>query len=309
MMDTSFVLGANVPWVDYGLDFGGNAWRPDGGVGRPDARQPLRRSFAAIAASGVRAVRWFLFCDGRAGIRFDAAGVPLGVDEFVFRDIDAALEVARRFEMSIMFVLLDFHWCHPGSELEGVQLGGRAPLLRDVAARRALMDRVLRPVLEQYRDEPSVFAWDVINEPEWIREPAVGLFVDEAVALARSSSARPVTLGSASAAWRSRYADVPLDFEQVHWYDGLKNVPRLDVPVDRLGFRRPVMLGEFPTRGSRLTPQQIIATARAAGYAGAFYWSALSGDACSNLSAMLEDGGGVEAASSRLPVQFARDGS
>ena len=72
-----------------------------------------------------------------------------------------------------------------------------------------------------------------------------------------------------------------LDFYQVHWYDSLSRQPALDTPVAGLGFDRPVLLGEYPTRGSKLTAEEIVATARAAGYAGAFYWSVLAKDECS----------------------------
>jgi hypothetical protein len=44
------------------------------------------------------------------------------------------------------------------------------------------------------------------------------------------------------------------------------------------------VLGEFPTKGSQRTPEDIVATARAAGYAGAFFWSVLSNDECSACS-------------------------
>jgi hypothetical protein len=72
-----------------------------------------------------------------------------------------------------------------------------------------------------------------------------------------------------------------LDFYQVHWYDKLKRQPSLDTPIAQLGFDRPVLLGEFPTRGSKRSPEDIVLTAKTAGYAGAFYWSVLSEDECS----------------------------
>ena len=68
----SFVLGVNLPWLQYGCDFGANAWQPDGGVGRPEQRARLRASFARLTDRGLTTVRWFVFCDGRAGVRFDA---------------------------------------------------------------------------------------------------------------------------------------------------------------------------------------------------------------------------------------------
>jgi hypothetical protein len=279
-----FLTGANLPWVHYGIDFGANAWRPDGGVARAEERAQLETIFAMLAASGVHYVRWFLFCDGRAGITFSPRGGPLGLDDFVFRDIDAALEIAGRHDIRIMFVLLDFLWCDPASTARGVQMGGRADVFADAARRDALLDSVLRPVLERYADEPTILAWDVINEPEWIKtvEPAaLHTWLADTVALIHSATSHPATIGSAGVRWRDRYVDLNLDFYQVHWYDSLKQQPPLHTAVAELGFDRPVLLGEFPTRGSKRTREEIVAAARTAGYSGAFYWSVLAKDECS----------------------------
>jgi hypothetical protein len=279
-----FLTGANLPWVHYGIDFGANAWRPDGGVAQAEERARLESTFATLAAAGVHYVRWFLFCDGRAGIAFSVGGKPLGLDDFVFRDMDAALEVASRHGIRIMFVLLDFLWCDPASATRGVQMGGRSDVLADAAGRDALLDLVVRPVLERYSEEPTILAWDVINEPEWIKtvEPeALHAWLADTVTLIHSATSHPATIGSAGVRWRDRYVDLNLDFYQVHWYDKLKKQPPLDTPVEALGFDRPVLLGEFPTRGSKRTPEEIVDAARAAGYSGAFYWSVLAKDECS----------------------------
>ena len=281
-----FLIGANLPWVHYGIDFGANAWRPDGGVAQPDERAQLERTFEHLARSGVRYVRWFLFCDGRAGIQFSPGGRPLGLDGFVFRDVDAALDIARRHDIRIMFVLLDFLWCDPASATRGVQMGGRSYVLADAASRDALFALVLGPLLERYADEPQILAWDIINEPEWIRTmDAADLrtFLADSVDLIHGTTCHPVTIGSAGMRWRDRYTGIGLDFYQVHWYDGLKRQPPLETPLDQLGFDRPVLLGEFPTKGSRRHPDEIVETARAAGYSGAFYWSVLANDECSAL--------------------------
>jgi len=278
------LIGANLPWVHYGIDFGANPWRPDGGVAQPDGRAQLEPVFARLAAAGVRYVRWFLFCDGRAGIEFSERGRPLGLDDFVFRDVDAALEIASRHGIRIMFVLLDFLWCDPVSATRGVQMGGRAHVLADAGHRDALLTLALRPLLERYAEEPQIFAWDVMNEPEWIETIDPGnlrAFLVESVGLVHSSTCHPATLGSAGVRWRDRYTGIGLDFYQVHWYDSLKHQPSLETPLDELGFDRPVLLGEFPTKGSNRNPDEIVEAAQAAGYSGAFYWSVLAKDACS----------------------------
>ena len=212
------------------------------------------------------------------------AGRPLGLDDYVFADVDAAIEIAGRHGIRIMFVLFDFLWCHAASVTRGVQMGGRATILSDVDGREALLDRVVRPLVERYGDEPQILAWDIINEPEWIKPvdaADVRAFLSDSVALIHSSTQHPATVGSAGVRWRDWYAGLGLDFYQVHWYDGLKHHPPLETPVADLGFDRPVLLGEFPTRGSRRTPDEIIEAARTAGYSGAFYWSVLSKDECS----------------------------
>jgi hypothetical protein len=279
-----FLVGANLPWIHYGIDFGANGWRTSGGIAQPEERARLDRVFAQLAASGVQSVRWFLLCDGRAGIRFNDGGRPAGLDEFIVRDLDTAIEAARLHRLQIIFVLLDFLWCDAARVVHGVQMGGRAAVLQDSAKRDALLDLVFRPLFERYGREPAILAWDIINEPEWIKSvPAshVATFLAETIALARSTTSHLITVGSAGVRWRDRYKNLGLEFYQVHWYDGLEQQPPLETPIEQMGFDRPVLLGEFPTKGSQRTHENIVETARAAGYAGAFYWSVLSKDDCS----------------------------
>jgi hypothetical protein len=282
-----FVFGANLPWVHYGLDFGANTWRPSGGLGCDDdsgSRENVSRELAVLADSGVQVLRWFLFCDGRAGIRFDSGGRPIGIDDFVFRDIDAALTLVAGAGMTVMFTLLDFHWCRPARMIGDVQLGGRANILRDRSASAELLDNVFRPVLERYGQSSTIFAWDVMNEPEWVERDRLRPFIEDAISVIRSCAAQPITVGCAGVKWGRWYRDMDVDFYQVHWYPAHEGPHRLDTPVEQLGFDRPVILGEFPTRGSRRSGQAIVESARAAGYAGAFYWSALANDACTDRS-------------------------
>ncbi len=162
-----FITGANLPWIGYGGDFGANAWSPDGGVGKAAARDALRRIFRKLQAQGIRTIRWFLFCDGRAGIRFTTAGTPLGPDPCLFADIDTALEVAAACEVRIIFVLLDFLWFGKTVMVNGVQVRGRAQAIRGAYKQRALRRRVMKPLFKRYGRSPVILAWDIVNEPEW----------------------------------------------------------------------------------------------------------------------------------------------
>jgi hypothetical protein len=59
--------------------------------------------------------------------------------------------------------------------------------------------------------------------------------------------------------------------------------------VGNLGLDRPLILGEFPTRGSRRMPVEIVGVARQHGYAGALAWSVLSADEVTDHRAFVAD--------------------
>jgi hypothetical protein len=147
-----FVVGANLPWIGYGTDVGANAWYPAGGLSaQPAALDLLDHTFAALPSDGVSMVRTFLLCDARSGVQFDGNGVPTGLDDAVFPDMDTLLAAARRHHVGLMPVLLDFYLCGPPRIVDDVQMGGRSRLLTDTDARLAFVDFVLRPIVERWQ--------------------------------------------------------------------------------------------------------------------------------------------------------------
>ncbi len=305
-------VGVNLPWQVYGCDFGGNAWYPQGGVGRPEPRRALDALFERLSAAGIGVVRWFLFCDGRAGIRFAPDGMPLGVDPFVFRDVDAALAIAASHRATLLFVLFDFTWFRARRVVNGVQLFGRRQIVADLNRRHALLDRVVAPLLSRYGSEAAIHAWDLVNEPEWAtfgyggRLPWQSLsartmtaWLRETTLLAHAEARQPVTVGLASRGGLPLVTGCGLDFYQVHWYDRLESRSSLLQPP-LADLDRPLLLGEFPTSNSSLSAAEVVAAAREAGYSGALAWSARAFDEYSDFSA-LEDALGV-----RLPAGASR---
>jgi hypothetical protein len=284
-----FVVGVNLPWIGYGTDVGASRWFPNGGLSRqPAALDRLDRTLAAIARDGISVVRVFLLCDARSGVRFDDDGFPVGVDEALLPDVDAMLAAARRHQVGLMPVLLDFQLCGAPKIVNGVQLGGHSRLIADRDARTAFIDRVLRPIVERYASDDAVIAWDVINEPEWclgggplfrrttVSFNALQRFLGEAVRCVQRSARQPVTIGCAGT-WRlDLVTPLGLDFYQVHWYDRF-GWPALARPVAELGLHdRPVILGEFAGRSTRIA--DVLDAAKQAGYEGALVWSVLGDD-------------------------------
>ncbi len=291
----SFLLGVNLPWMAYGCDFGANAWQPEGGLAQPARRNALERTFARLQADGIRPVRWFMLCDGRAGILFDEHDEPLGLDPHFFTDVDAALHTALQHGVKLMFVLFDFSWFGVRVSERGVTARGRAGIIRDQRKRGRLLERIVCPIFERYGGESAIFAWDIVNEPDWATrglassDPDVTVgrgtmrkFLRSVVKLVHERTQHQATVGLASARWLDLVKGLGLDFYQVHWYDRLEALSPLDQPVRKIELDRPLVVGEFPSRDSSRSVPDLLDTILRSGYGGAMMWSAAAKDGVSD---------------------------
>ena len=298
MTNQGFAHGCNYPWstdgqtVFYGLDFGSNIWGSHLGV---STRRPaIERDFAELAGLGFTIVRWFVFCDGRAGIVYDDRGLPVGHDPYFFRDLDTALEIAAAAGIGLDLVLFDHPWMFAGVRdvLSDPATGhafevrlphGRAHVLQSERGRRLLFDRVIEPLVRRYAPggdrsdlASSISAYEFMNEPDFVIEEWEGdvsrlvarplKFEVMAELVTRLSeivhvhSAALTTLGCARVrnlwAWEDR--GLGLDLLQVHTYPDTKHPGRdLDLyglAPSALGVSRPVILGEFPGDAPRQHP-------------------------------------------------------
>lgn len=252
----------------------------------------MRGALARAADAGAEVVRWFLLCDGRAGL--DGGDRPR-LQPQAMDDLDAAVDALGEQRLRAIFVLLDFSWFARRRVLRGVSMGGRRRLALRPESRQALLADVLAPILERHGRSDAVFAWDVINEPEWatlgvgswnpaaaLRRAAMRAFIAEVVGLIHRCAVQPASVGLASAAGLPLVRGLGLDLYQTHWYDGVEPRAPLDTPVAALELDRPLLLGEYPTRGSALAPSAILDLARARGYSGALAWSLLAEDAATD---------------------------
>lgn len=297
-----FLHGCNYPWssdgrtVFYGLDFGANVWGAHLGVST--RRAVVSADFGRMASLGFRVARWFIFGDGRSGIVYDDAGLPIGLDAHVFDDLDAALEIAACHGMALVLVALDHRWMFGGVRdtiadpiggvvLEGRLPHGRAGVLLDEAGQDALLERVLAPVVRRYGERgvrsdlaPQVAAWEFMNEPDWVVEewesdlsphvPQPLPFELLARALARFSdvvhdgTTALVTIGGGRARnlWAWDDDALGIDLIQVHHYPDVRHPDRDEElfgrPAASLGLRRAVVLGEFPGNAPAQHPANVV---------------------------------------------------
>jgi hypothetical protein len=250
----------NYPWVNYGQDFGRSPWGANG-VSSAPTRAIVSADFAEIADLGVKLVRWFLLCDGRSGLSV-SNGIPTGPDDLFFADVAAALELAQQFGLRVCFSLLDFLWLQ-----ERGGAASRLPnqgVLKSLAGREALLERILIPLFGQFRTHPALFAWEIANEPEWaIREfersseatmhiADFESFAREVADAAHENCDAPVTLGSARLIWVPAWRELGLDFYQAHFYPHTERDQKRDLagqlqsmdPGAKLD--RQLWLGELP---------------------------------------------------------------
>jgi len=295
------VVGANLPWLDYGQDFGASAWRPEGGVAIPERLERLGAELSRLAAAGASAVRLWLLADGRAGLVEDQQGRPVSLDDRVLPDLDAALGALRSARLRAHLVLTDFLWFSPARVVNGVRLGGRRDHVRDPLLRARLLAQIFEPIAMRYGQAPEIAGWDLLNEPEWATfgvgtvDPGASIsrlemrtYLGELAALFHARASQPLSVGLASARWLPLLDGLALDFVQVHWYETLDSLAALARPVApaRPGGPAPV-LGEFPTRGASVPPARLLEIARTAGYSGAFAWSSLASDTATDQQACL----------------------
>ena len=291
-------VGINYPWINYGQDIGATAW---GHVGysTPSTQAQLESDFANLSAMGIKLVRIFIFADGRGGILYDAAGKPVGLDQFASDDFAMLVKVAEKYHIYLLPVLFDFHFAKPAGQVQGVQIGGHANCIADDEFRRALLQNVVQPLVKQYAHNNVIAAWEVMNEPEWVTTISWGggakvplqkmkQFVAETTALIHAHSDQPVTVGSARAKWVHYWTGLGLDFYQFHWYPSLEIRKLPNVTAGDLRLDKPVLLGEFATNISTPTAAYLNA-AEQHGYIGALGWSYRLKDKASDFSKAAPD--------------------
>jgi hypothetical protein len=265
-------------------------WRVHSGVTAHPG--DVQNDFRAMASIGLDVVRWFVFADGRGGVRWNDAGVA-GLAPAFFEDMDAALGIALDAGVRLCLVLFDYSWMlrrEERDEAGGLLFRTRPDLLSTPMGRRQVIEALVDPLLERYGVGgekqalgDAIHSFDVMNEPDWVtrglspdrsRDAATGVrrlnarlsrtalraFVGAIAERVHERSRALVTVGGGRVRFAAEW-DHPsygLDFIQVHSYPDIRH-PRRDTALmgrtcASLCVSKPVLIGECPANGDRQHP-------------------------------------------------------
>lgn len=276
----------NYPWINYGQDFGCGPWG-NFGVSTPEIYSTVSADFASIRDCGAAVVRWFLFGVGNSGI-VSSAGIPRVPDQFLFRDVAAALALARQNNLRLCLSLIDYLWLQAQPPATSALPNNK--ILQFAAGREAFLENILIPLFREFRQHPALFAWEIANEPEWAipefaRSPEATMplknfrtFAAEIAQAIREFADVSSTLGSARLLWLPAWSSLGLALHQAHYYPSLESAAPADLvtqlavlpPLDA-----PLWLGELPFHDPAFPNysfQSALHTCRAAGISGAALW-------------------------------------
>ena len=263
-------MGANVAWYNYADDFGGGV--DHGGVSSPASYSVLDAKFQQVSAAGLHVLRWWAFVGSH--IETDPTGVPMAVQDTVYADFDAALQLAEKYDLYYVFNLF--------RNPEDVRSWVADP------EKRAALAQAVGPLFARYKDNPHILSWEVFNEPEYaIVGGSVTLeAVQDTIRLvARSIHANSnayATTGTDDIANFTRWLSLGADFVGLHWYEEypescLLCTTAAQMQADHPG-SGPIVVGEWIANESqsKVPPPDPLARWRYwynSGYAGAWPWS------------------------------------
>ncbi len=282
------VHGINLAWLNgsHGHDFGHLPAHPDWKVDFDAA--DLDRYFADMNRMNLNVVRIWVFED-LEGLKFDDTGYVTGIELEFMENFDVAVTIAKKNGLHL-------YLCLASAIRKPCRSINVHDIVEDLKARRAYLTNAVRPFTARFKGNDSIFALDIMNEPEGDVAGPAGNYSDQgydwrvmrsfirdnATTIHKADPGRLVSCGSG---WHGGgenikaglYSGLGLDFYDFHEYRNDGFLP----PVRELGVNLPVIVGEFSQDDQKVIEddelqrqavERFLLNARDGGYAGAIYW-------------------------------------
>ncbi len=246
----TFIRGANLAWLDgnYGTDIGVNPEHPTWGVHYNSSH--MNQYMADMKKMGVNVLRMWLF-ESDQGLVFSGGGNVgnvVGLDSTFLANLDNIVYLAGQNGLHMYFTLLN-------DPMGDNQLN----IITNSTSRADYINNALIPLVERYKGNPNIFAFDIENECESQVTGNTGNYTNNGTdwATMRSfiaacanaiHSADPGRLCTSTSGWHSwsnlqagLFSGLGLDFYDCHVYADSGYLPA----ASSLNLDKPVIIGEF----------------------------------------------------------------
>lgn len=253
-----FPLGVNYAWKDWGVDFAAQGW--------PERFKKMQADFDLMQARGVRTLRWWVYTDFVSSPLWRGEGKArrcVGMPEGWVQNFMQALDAAHARGIRLYPVFSSFDLGRKGFK----------EVVSEPAVRKSFIEQAVRPLLKAAGRHPGIFAWDIINEPEWlvakedggdpnkelthgpVRLAELRAYVRDMAGEVKKHARQPVSVGSAGIKWMGWqydfYSGLGLDFFDAHYYDwmtpwfDITTIPKASLAKMNPEYgRKPMIIGE-----------------------------------------------------------------
>jgi hypothetical protein len=90
-----------------------------------------------------------------------------GLDTNFLSNFDDLLRIARENNVMVMPCLWSFDMTKDFTSTAGKYAGKHADLIQDTVKTRSYINNALVPMVKHLANTCNLFAWEIINEPEW----------------------------------------------------------------------------------------------------------------------------------------------
>lgn len=295
--DNNFILGANLAWLDdqYDHDFGNNEIIK----GNPIAYSTNSDNFSSYLQDmknmGIQVIRLWVF-ERFEGLYFNPDGTVKHVDPVLLQNLADACTIASKIGIKFYLCLMDTWGIWQNTSPDKQQwLSTFNGLITTPNKTNSFLNNAVMPLISDDRIKNSIFAVDVINEPEGLdRANAINdkqyptdtkiwwsslvTYINTCADFIKNSNMK-VSCGFQNVSTvqddSNNFSD-HLDFFDFHKYDDYGVLPS----YDSLGINIPCIIGECG-QGTTKWDNQIqtnaitsfLNNALTNGYAGCFVWN------------------------------------